>query len=467
VSSPVAAYLDLLTDQLAADTQARLDQHQAQHGLFFGDRAMCTVLRPRFLSPEQHRFLQRRVKVLLGAFAKIQDAALKSSEFRRQFGLSLHEDELAMLDPGFHPFPTSRFDSFYVSDDELRFTEYNSETPAGAAYNYALSLMFLALPAMQAFQRKFQVTPIATHYGVMNALLTAFQQWSGRRELPRIAILDWKEVPTYSEFVLYQNLFRHHGIDAVIADPREVAYTGDKLRTADGKPIDLIYKRVLISELLERGGIEHPVIRAVRARHVCMINPFRCKILYKKASFAVLSDERNAQLFTPEELVAITEHIPWTRVVAERQSQPPPLHKAGPAVVKDMAQRNRGQTVDLIKFLSTNKDALVLKPNDDYGGKGIVLGWTVDQTTWERSIQHALTTPYIVQERVNLPKEPFPYLVNGKLTVTDVMLDTNPFVTHGEAMEGALTRISSADLLNVTAGTGSTVPTFLVEPRIG
>jgi hypothetical protein len=82
--------------------------------------------------------------------------------------------------------------------------------------------------------------------------------------------------------------------------------------------VDLIYKRVLISELIERGGLDHPVVRAVRDRAVCMVNPFRCKILHKKASLAVLSDERNAELFTAREREAIEAHIPWTRVVEER-----------------------------------------------------------------------------------------------------------------------------------------------------
>jgi hypothetical protein len=461
----ISTYLDSLNDKIAGDTQERMNQHQQQHGLYFGDRPMCMVLRPRFLSPDQYHFLQQRVKILLSAFNKIQAAALADGEFRKQFHLSEAEEELALIDPGFHAFPTSRFDSFFVSEDELRFTEYNSETPAGAAYNYALSLMFLALPILQTFQRDYQIYPLPTHYGVLAALLTAYQQWCGRRELPRIAILDWKEVPTYSEFVLYQNLFRYHGIDAVIVDPREVTYSGDKLRTADGKPIDLIYKRVLISELIERGCLDHPVIRAVRAGQVCMVNPFRCKILYKKASFAVASDEQNVHLFSAEEQQAVAEHIPWTRVVALRKTHPAVVRKSSPSAVKTMAQRAAGKTIDLIDFINQNKDALVLKPNDDYGGKGVVLGWTVDQATWEKKVQFALETPYIVQERVNLPKESFPYLVNGKLAISDMMLDTNPFVCHGEYMDGCLTRISSADLLNVTAGTGSTVPTFLVEKR--
>ncbi len=33
---------------------------------------------------------------------------------------------------------------------------------------------------------------------------------------------------------------------------------------------------------------------------------------------------------------------------------------------------------------ASNREQLVLKPNDEYGGKGIVLGWEVDDAEWER-----------------------------------------------------------------------------------
>jgi hypothetical protein len=55
--------------------------------------------------------------------------------------------------------------------------------------------------------------------------------------------------------------------------------------------------------------------------------------------------------------------------------------------------------------------------------------------------------------------------VGGKLHVGERMLDTAPFVCHGEYVDGCLTRIATDPLLNVTAGGGSTVPTFVVEPR--
>jgi len=161
----------------------------------------------------------------------------------------------------------------------------------------------------------------------------------------------------------------------------------------------------------------------------------------------VLSDEANSGLFSLVELDAIREHIPWTRRVEERKTQ------------------FGGKMVDLVPHILSNRDRLVLKPNDDYGGKGIVLGWTVDGAAWEAAVRKALAESYVVQERVNLPTEPFPSLEDGRLQVIDRMLDTNPFVCFGSTVDGCLTRVSTEALLNVTAGGGSTAPTFLLEER--
>jgi uncharacterized circularly permuted ATP-grasp superfamily protein len=177
------------------------------------------------------------------------------------------------------------------------------------------------------------------------------------------------------------------------------------------------------------------------------VNPFRCKVLHKKASLAVLSDEANAHLFRGDELAAIAAHVPWTRVVAER------------------ATTYGGERVDLLPFAARHRERLVLKPNDEYGGSGIVLGWTVDDAAWEAALRAALETPYIVQERVAIPREPYPSVVDGAVQLIDRFVDTAPFVCDGAYSEGVHSRLSTAALLNVTAGGGSSIPTFVVEPR--
>jgi hypothetical protein len=445
----IARYHDLLDEGLAADTQAQLDEQQARRGLLFGDRPLCTVLRPRFLSPEQYAYLRQRIAVLLPAFTKLHEAALEDARFRAQFGLFDWEEELFLEDAGFaEPSPVSRLDAFFLDGPGgLRFTEYNAETPAAAAYSDVLAEMFLGLPAMAEFQRDFEVRPLPVRHNLMHALLDCYRQWcGGARGRPRVAIVDWREVPTYSEFVLVAEYLRAHGLDCVITDPREVEYAGGRL-IAEGGPVDLVYKRVLIGELIGRGGLDQPLVRAVRDRAVCMVNPFRCKVLHKKASLAALSDERNARLFTIAERAAIDEHIPWTRVVEERRT------------VFD------GEAIDLVPWILEHRDHLVLKPNDEYGGKGIVLGWQVSPQRWERAVAAALADPYIVQDRITLPTEPYPAWVDGALHIGERIVDTAPFVFHGAFADGCLTRLSTDPLVNVTAGGGSSLATFVVAPR--
>jgi uncharacterized circularly permuted ATP-grasp superfamily protein len=167
---------------------------------------------------------------------------------------------------------------------------------------------------------------------------------------------------------------------------------------------------------------------------VCVVNSFRAKLLHKKMSLALLSDERYARLYTPAQRAAIKRHIPWTRRVR-------------PELAEDIARR---------------RETLVLKPNDEYGGKGVVLGWTVEQSEWEAAIEVATTQSYVVQEAVEIPRVPFPVVLEGGLHFLDLAVDLDPYLFDGRS-GGFMTRVSAAALLNVTAGAGSVVPTFIVE----
>lgn len=444
----IQTYHDLLSDQIAQDSQGQLDEQLRRRGLFFGARPLCTVIRPRFFTPRQYRFLRSQVRVILSAFDKAYRAAINNPAILDQFHLEDWERDLVQYDPGFHsPTPVSRLDAFFLTNrDELRFTEYNAEVPAAGAYGDVFTEIFYGLPVMRLFMHRYEVISLPTRQHVMHALLDAYEQWLGHRERPNLIILDWREVPTYSEFRLFLDYFHSQGLDCIIADPRDMEYRNGKLYAGEF-PVDLIYKRVLITELVKEGGLDHPVIRAVKDKAVCMVNPFRCKILYKKSSLAVLSDEINQHLFGKKELQAINQCIPWTRTVEERHT----FHNSQP--------------VDLIPYILRYKDNFVLKPIDEYGGKGIILGWLVDDTTWEQAVQTAIKEYFIVQERVEIPWEPYPSVIDGRVQVSNRMLDTAPFAFYGEYMDGCLTRLGTDPLLNVTAGGGSSVPTFVVQKR--
>lgn len=461
----IAHYHDLLTPAMAAETDAHLVDQQRRRGLFFGDRPLSSVLRPRMLTTDQYRFLRSALWAVLPAFNKAHAAAMADPAIREHLMLADWEESLIQIDPGFdYPVPLSRMDEFYLPDEGvLNMTEYNAEVPAAPAYNEVLTELFLGLPVMREFEKRYEVYPIPGRQKTTHALHECYRQWASRggkngsrpadpNVKPVIGILDWKEVPTYSEFVLFRDFFRSQGFEAYIIDPREVSYRRGKLiaRDLDGSGdvhINLIYKRVLISELIERGGVNHPVVRAIRDRAVCMVNPFRCKLMHKKASLALLSDERFSHLFTRKELAAVRAYVPWTRRFEERKT------------------RFAGRQIDLVPYVSRHKDDFVLKPNDDYGGKGVVLGWTVDQATWDATVAEYMRSPAIVQHRVPIPSEPYPSMVDGEMRVFDRMFDTAPYVWRMEYMSSCLSRLSTVALLNVTAGGGSTVPVVVIDKR--
>jgi hypothetical protein len=443
-----AAYHAGLTEETAAESAAWLEARLAERGLLFGDRPLCTVLRPRFLSARQYLALRDSLTPLLGAFAKAHAAALADPALLAQFGLEAWEETmLRALPPPRTPSPLSRLDAFFTrGEGGLRITEYNAETPAGVGYGDALAELFLALPAARGFQRQWRMVPLPGRHNVLEALIAAHVERFGRATPVSIAIVDWHDVPTQSEFRLFRDYFCSLGAACTVADPGELEYRNGRLY-AGGTAVTIVYKRVLLAELVARGGLEHPLVRAVRDGAVAMVDSFHCKPLHKKASLAVLSDERNARLFDAGERAAIAKLVPWTRRVEERRT------------------RHGRRTVDLVPFIAAGREHLVLKPNDDYGGAGVVLGWTVTQHEWEKATREALSRPSVVQERIELPSETYPTVVNGRLHFGSRIVDIAPYAYDMSRVDGCLTRVSTDPLVNVTAGGGSTVATFVIEQR--
>jgi hypothetical protein len=444
----VDRYHNLISsDQIAFDAVEQMNAALKKRKCYFGSRPLCTVLRPNFYTLDQWTYLKSSTETLLGAFRKVHAACITDSQLRAQLDLEPYEEELFSLEIGFEvPWTTSRLDSFFSLDDlSLKFVEYNAETPAGMAYDDAVADVFLELDLFKRFQAYYVTRTFAVRQGLYQSLAEAYRQWGGSNQ-PRIAIVDWSDVPTLNEHELCKMHFEAEGSPTVLADPRSLEYRNGALWAGDFQ-VDLVYKRVLCSELIARMGIDNPIVRALRDRAVCMSNAFSAKLMAKKASFSLLSDERNHRLFNHAEQRAVEAHIPWTRRVSERKTM---FH---------------GMTVELLPFIAEHKDNLVLKPNDEYGGKGVVIGWEASSEQWSDTLRQALVTPYVVQERVKVSYEDFPAVIDGQLNISPRLVDADPFIFFGRTTSGCMTRLSSSALLNVTAGGGSIVPTFIIQKR--
>ena len=449
LSEAVAHYHELLADdELAKESLALLEHGLDRAKLIFGGRRLTPYLRPHFVWEDDFARVQSVCETVWGAIEKVKDAAVSDNSLLDELGLTEIERELVKIDPGYAAVsPTARLDSF-LTDDAYSFVELNGESPAGIAYADAAFEIFESLPVMKRFAETYKLRRFEGRPLMLKLLLDCYEEFLGRKpdRAPQIAIVDLKDLPTMKEFELFREYFEAEGYRSIIASPDELEFREGRLRVKDFE-IDIVYKRLLVNEYLPIMNEFPALLDAYRARAICMVNSFRSKLIHKKALFAVLTDGRYASLFNEDERNAISKHVPWTRCVRPGKSD------------------YFGEEIDLLEFIASRRDRLVLKPNDDYGGHGIYIGWNIDEIGWDEAIRKAVNNgDYLVQERVPTAREVFPALTaDGKISFAEQLVDLDPLLFNGK-VGSAFTRLSSNELANVTSG-GGMVPTFIISKR--
>src|SRR4051812_13567723 len=379
----VEFYHQLLQDGEVAESSRRmLDEGLERAKLIFGGRRLSPYLRPHFVTEQDFGRVTRICETVWSAIQKVKDAAVEDERLLDELGVTGVERGLVRIDPGYRAVsPTARLDSF-LTEEAYSFVELNGESPAGIAYADAAFEIFSNLPVMKRFAERYTLRTFDGRPQLLETLLEAYREYAGAsaKEKPSIAIVDLKGLPTQKEFELFRDYFEAEGHAAAICSPDELEFTDGRLRCGEFE-IDIVYKRLLVNEYLPIMSEQPALLEAYRAGAICMVNSFRSKLIHKKALFAVLTDERFARLFDADELEAIRAHIPWTRKVREGKTD------------KD------GREIDLVEYVRANSDRLVLKPNDDYGGHGIYIGWNTDAAAWDAAIAEALANgDYLVQE---------------------------------------------------------------------
>ena len=318
----IAEYHDLLVadETLSHAVFEKLRSAMRINRLLYGERPIGVALRPHLPDEKQFHTLTQTAQRIASALEKVATAVVQSPVLMSQLGLTDAERSLALVDPGFSTACiTTRLDGF-VRDDEIKFVEYNAENPSSLSDQEELNRLLFEFPAVATFPRRYRLRQFSPVERLLETLLSTYREWRGTA-VPKIAILGFR--------------------------------------------VDLIYKRIIIHEFLARYDDTHPLIRAYVNHDVCLVNPFRCKIMHKKAVFEMLTDDEHQNWFTQSEKEAFRHSVPWTRRLADRKTT------------------RKGRPIDLLEFIHRNRSLFVLKPNDDYGGHGVYLGSRLDARVGE------------------------------------------------------------------------------------
>jgi hypothetical protein len=437
-------YNSLLEGPLADDAIEKLSEGTVKYNLRYGDRPVCAVLRPLFVTERQYERVRRDATLALSAIERLCRALMADEKLRAELGLTPEEERLISITPGFgSPDASGRMEASFDTSGEFHFVEYSAAPPGGLLYGDALSEIFMEMDVVREFAGARALRRIEIRPCVLETLLCCYREWGGHDQ-PHIAIVAWKGAPALAEFDICREYFESRGYPTIIADPNELEYRGGWLRVRDFR-VNLVYNRISAGDLLSGGGLSHPLIRATRDRAVCAVNSFRAQTLMKKALFALLDDPQYENLFPGDEVEALRRRIPWTRVLRE-----------GFTAYGD-------EQVDLIDFVASRREDLILKPNDDYGARNAVLGWQCDDGEWNRAVTDAIGASFVVQKRVGAMQESFPTLSGGQIAFEDCHVNFAPYTWLGDNVEGAGVRLSASTSSNAPAGGGSTTPMLILE----
>jgi uncharacterized circularly permuted ATP-grasp superfamily protein len=307
----------------------------------------------------------------------------------------------------------------------------NAESPTGIGYADALTELMRNDPIF-AQTGPFQAFRSAD--AAYRALMATYSEWGGKG-LPKMAIVDFLDVPTRQDFNLLAQSFERHSLECAILDPRDLRFEGGRLRGPTG-PIDLVYRRVLVRDLLERSEECAALLAAYRSGAVCLVNSLHTSLLHSKGLFSLLHSGLLSDVLTNAEKAVVRDHVPTTvmlgaqdRVFRSRQ-------------VREMARSDRSNWV--------------VKPVSESGGRGLVMGAHCSQEEWELLLE--TKESFVLQKKVPEWTRAFPDARRG-YALEKCLIDLDPFLIRGR-LAGFMCRLGRRSPLNVAQG-AHLVPVFV------
>src|SRR3954467_4868465 len=203
----VTSWHRLLRENASSQLCTSLAEQMRERRLTFCGRLLCPFLRPFFLTPSDEARVKDAAEMLWHLGERVAKAGAADARLLEHLGLNEEEIRLAQLEPGYDVASTAGRADAFILPGSLQFAEYNAESPAGPAYSQRLAPLFHGGPVMAGFRRSFDARFFTPMRGILEALLQTWGEWRGMRggDAPRVAIVDWRDVPTWSEFELLRD----------------------------------------------------------------------------------------------------------------------------------------------------------------------------------------------------------------------------------------------------------------------
>lgn len=327
---------------------------------------------PMFYTEEDVENFRKIGDTLISITNKVTQRYLDSKEFRKKFEYSPLLEELILVDSGYDiNVPIGRFDLFYNNKDNFKFCELNTDGSSAMNEDNTIGNILLQTKGLQDFSQKHSLVLFELINRWVDDSISIFRKWNSEIEKPNVAIVDFTESGTSKEFEVFKNAFIKKGYNTIIADPRELKYRNGHLYLEDFK-IDLVYRRIVTFELIEKAHEVPDFIEAYKNKAFCCIGSIKSQIIHNKIIFKILHDEDTLEFLSEDERNFVKRHIPVTGLF-------------------------KGEKEVYNKVLS-DKDKYIMKPLDLNASRGVYAGRDLSQDEWEKRLDESFDKDYLYQE---------------------------------------------------------------------
>lgn len=377
---------------------------------------------PMFFTEEDIENFKNISNTLISISNKVTAKYLESSEFRKKFQYPKKLEELILIDNGYDiNIPIGRFDLFYKDKDNFKFCELNTDGSSAMNEDNTLGDIILGSKAMDDFGRNYEFENMELINKWVDDIVQIYGKWDKKQDKkPNIAIVDFIESGTSEEFKVFKSAFEKKGYNVIIEDPRNLKYKDGGLYSGDFK-IDLVYRRIVTFELLEKWEQVPDFIEAYRDGAFCSVGSIKSQIMHNKIIFKILHDRETLEFLSEDEKRFIEKHIPYTGLFTGSQ--------------------------EVYDRVLNYKDRYIMKPLDLNASRGVYAGRDMSQEQWQKRLKESFNKDYIYQEFFTPFKREHVVFNEGELDIEEFGSIVGLFL-YSEKFAGLYTRIGKESIIS-------------------
>lgn len=433
------AYKKLIEENFEENKKAGAEivDYLLHSSVTYRDVFVNTLGIPKVFSAEEIRHFRSITETTYGIFEKIIHEYLDNPAYRALYPFSKELEELILV-PNLYDsvLPIARFDLFYNEDTgDFKFCEINTDGTSSMNEDYVLNKAILLNPAHREMLKKHRFTSFELYDSWVETFMKLYDTYQKKTEQPHVAIVDFMEGSSVTEFEEFRKRFTAKGISCEVCEIRQLTYEDGVLYSPTGKKIDAIYRRAVTTDVMAHYDEVTPFIQAVKDQNVCIMGSFCTQIIHNKWLFKMLHEEATQAFLTEEEIDFVKNHVPYTNLLDTSYCDP--------------------------EQIIAEKDKWLIKPLDSYASRGVYAGCDCTEAEWREHITEYLGTGYIYQEycspyrsvNISFEDEPMVFLPYTNMS--------GLFVYNGQ-FAGVYSRLSNGGIIS-SQYNEKDVPTLMLD----